>query len=268
MKEMKCKTCNSPLNPETLECDYCGSPHYLEKETVIQTQTETRKETKTKTEKEPILPKRKDKLVIIPNKPTSKLFIIVGVLFILILGASLGAVFFPITIIKTKTRIVTEIERIEVPIEVLKEVPTTITEFVYITNDSKYEKPFLFSVHLGQYGNTQELEYKTSLGLKDYNSLDKPYLHIYGVIFNIGYKRANNVKLHVKAYQEGSQFSDGNVVAIDTYIELGYILGREEGKSSIYRKQIDIKVYYYGSSLYWGSWQNRYIHATLTLSYD
>ncbi len=49
--------------------------------------------------------------------------------------------------------------------------------------------------------------------------LGKPYLHVYGYICNIGKYSALNSTVHVVAFQSGE------IVAIDTYIDLGSIDG-------------------------------------------
>jgi Tfp pilus assembly protein PilN len=49
--------------------------------------------------------------------------------------------------------------------------------------------------------------------------LGTPNLHVYGELCNVGTNTANNVKLHVVAYQSGG------VVAIDTYILVGSMNG-------------------------------------------
>ena len=71
--------------------------------------------------------------------------------------------------------------------------------------------------------------------LEDDNRL-WPYLHVYGYICNVASNTAYNCRIHVVAYQSGG------VVAIDTYIFIGYIYGYDW-------RYVDLNVYYSGSAL-------------------
>ena len=62
-----------------------------------------------------------------------------------------------------------------------------------------------------------------------------PYLHVEGEVVNVGTYYAFNCKLHVILYQ-------GAVVAEDTYVNLGTIIG--EGYTTV-----DSKIYYEGEAL-------------------
>lgn len=72
-------------------------------------------------------------------------------------------------------------------------------------------------------------------------SLEKPYLHVYGYVCNVGGSTAYNSKLHVIAYQSGG------IKAIDTYITLGDI-------ASKWWVSVDTNVYYNGSALLYNNW--------------
>jgi len=66
--------------------------------------------------------------------------------------------------------------------------------------------------------------------------LSTPYVHVYGYVVNVGTNTAYNAKVHVVLYQSG------NVIAKDTYVDLGSI-GGESSKS------VDTNVYYEGSEI-------------------
>jgi hypothetical protein len=66
-----------------------------------------------------------------------------------------------------------------------------------------------------------------------------PYLHVSGYVVNVHMNWAYDCKLHVVAYQSGG------VTAVDTYINLGTIIGESS-------TQVSSNVYYTGSSL--SSW--------------
>jgi len=76
----------------------------------------------------------------------------------------------------------------------------------------------------------------TRLGLMDERPfLQTSYLHVFGEVWNVGTNTATNCKLHVILYQ-------GAVVAEDTYINLGTILGKDY-------TSVDSPIYYEGSEL-------------------
>jgi hypothetical protein len=62
-----------------------------------------------------------------------------------------------------------------------------------------------------------------------------PYLHIHGIVINVGTNVAYNCKLHLVAYQS-------SVVTIDTYIVLDIINGESW-------RYVNEKVYYSGSAI-------------------
>jgi hypothetical protein len=66
--------------------------------------------------------------------------------------------------------------------------------------------------------------------------LSTPYLRVYGYMCNVNQNWAYNCKLHVVAYQSGG------VVAIDTHVDLGTIIGESW-------THVDSNVYYSGSGL-------------------
>jgi len=66
--------------------------------------------------------------------------------------------------------------------------------------------------------------------------LSTPYLRVHGYMCNVNQNWAYNCKLNVVAYQSGG------VVAIDTYIDLGMIVGESW-------THVDSNVYYSGSGL-------------------
>ena len=92
----------------------------------------------------------------------------------------------------------------------------------------------------------------TNLGSSDNreNSL-QPFIHVYGVVWNVGTISAFNCKIHVVGKQ-------GDVVAVDTYIDLQTIPGYEPDAFASF-KEIDERVYYTGSAL---------TEKTLTVEYD
>jgi hypothetical protein len=63
-----------------------------------------------------------------------------------------------------------------------------------------------------------------------------PYVHVYGYVVNVGNNTADDAKIHVILQQSG------NVVAKDTYIDLGSV-GGEAFVS------VDTKVYYEGNEI-------------------
>jgi hypothetical protein len=65
--------------------------------------------------------------------------------------------------------------------------------------------------------------------------LQTPYLHVSGEVWNVGTNTATNCKLHIVLYQ-------GAVVAEDTYINLGTIIGRDY-------TSVDSQIFYQGSEL-------------------
>ena len=73
-----------------------------------------------------------------------------------------------------------------------------------------------------------------------------PYLHVQGIVCNVGTNTAYKCRLHVVAYQSGG------AVAIDTYISLGTISGESW-------RTVDTVVYYGGSAL--TSWSITCMHA-------
>jgi len=92
----------------------------------------------------------------------------------------------------------------------------------------------------------------TNLGSFDNRDNEiSPYLHIYGVVWNVGTETAVNCKIHVVGKQ-------GDVIAIDTYIELQNINGYEP-YPYISFKEIDERIYYYGIAL---------TEKTVTIEYD
>ena len=66
-------------------------------------------------------------------------------------------------------------------------------------------------------------------------SLETPYLHYYGEVWNVGNETAYDCRLHVTAYQ-------GTVEAIDSWIGLGTILGEN-------KKSLDVALDYEGAPL-------------------
>lgn len=66
-------------------------------------------------------------------------------------------------------------------------------------------------------------------------SLDAPYLHFYGEVWNVGVETAFDCRIHVTAYQ-------GAVKAIDSWIGLGTILGEN-------KKSLDVDIDYEGAPL-------------------
>ncbi len=72
------------------------------------------------------------------------------------------------------------------------------------------------------------------------NSL-QPYIHVYGIIWNVGTYPASNCKLPVTAKQ-------GDVEAVDTYINVGTLSGYETNPHTSL-KEIDQRVYYTGTAL-------------------
>ena len=82
----------------------------------------------------------------------------------------------------------------------------------------------------------------TNLGSSDNrDNEDQPFLHIYGVVWNVGTEAAVNWRIHVVAKQ-------GDVVAIDGYINLNTINGYEPYQYTSF-KEIDERVYYWGTAL-------------------
>lgn len=92
----------------------------------------------------------------------------------------------------------------------------------------------------------------TNLGAFDNrdNSL-QPFMHVYGVVWNVGTISAFNSKIHVVGKQ-------GDVVAVDTYIDLTTIPGYEPNEFASF-KEIDEAVYYTGPAL---------TEKSITIEYD
>ena len=92
----------------------------------------------------------------------------------------------------------------------------------------------------------------TNLGASDnrVNSLE-PFIHVYGVVWNVGTISAFNCKIHVIGKQ-------GDVVAVDTYIDLQTIPGYEPDEFASF-KEIDEQVYYTGPAL---------TEKSITIEYD
>lgn len=68
-----------------------------------------------------------------------------------------------------------------------------------------------------------------------------PYLHVYGVVWNVGTESVVNCRIHVVGKQD-------LIVAVDTYIYLPPIDGYDPYPYTSF-KEIDEKVYYYGIAL-------------------
>ena len=82
----------------------------------------------------------------------------------------------------------------------------------------------------------------TNLGSYDNRDNElQPFIHIYGVVWNVGTEPAVNCKIHVVGKQ-------GDVIAVDTYIDLQTINGYDSYPYTSF-KEIDERVYYYGSAL-------------------
>lgn len=62
-----------------------------------------------------------------------------------------------------------------------------------------------------------------------------PYLLLHGEVWNVGTDTAENVMIHVMAYQ-------GQVRVIDTYVELGTVYGES-------KVNVDARIYYSGGAL-------------------
>lgn len=82
----------------------------------------------------------------------------------------------------------------------------------------------------------------SKLGLYDNrDNAMQPYIHVYGFVWNVGTEAVFDCKIHVVGKQ-------GDVVAVDTYIELGTLTGYViNPQTSI--EEIDERVYYTGSKL-------------------
>lgn len=79
----------------------------------------------------------------------------------------------------------------------------------------------------------------------------QPFIHVYGVVWNVGTEAALNCRIHVVGKQ-------GDVIAVDTYIELQTINGYDPYQYTSF-KEIDERVYYHGSAL---------TEKTVTIEYD
>ena len=81
-------------------------------------------------------------------------------------------------------------------------------------------------------------------------SLETPYLHYYGEVWNVGNETAYDCRLHVTAYQ-------GTVKAIDAWIGLGTIPGEN-------KKSLDVALDYEGAPLTtWNEtayWVDKHFH--------
>ena len=81
-------------------------------------------------------------------------------------------------------------------------------------------------------------------------SLEAPYLHYYGEVWNVGNETAYDCRIHVTAYQ-------GTVKAIDTWIGLGTIPGEN-------KKSLDETLDYEGEPLtFWNEtayWVDKHFH--------
>ena len=82
----------------------------------------------------------------------------------------------------------------------------------------------------------------TNLGSFDNRDNElQPFIHVYGVVWNVGTEPAENCRIHVVAKQ-------GDVIAVDTYVELQTINGYDPYPYTSF-KEIDEKIYYYGIPL-------------------
>jgi len=143
------------------------------------------------------------------------------------------------------TGLLTEIEALETERDSLKKQSSTLV----LERDNALADVTLLGAEVNQLRSGRLM---TNLGSFDNRDNDlQPFIHVYGVVWNVGTEPAVNCRIHVAGKQ-------GDVIAVDTYIELQTINGYEPYQYTSF-KEIDERIYYYGTHL---------TEKTVTIEYD
>lgn len=180
---------------------------------------------------------------------------VLGVMVIVLLACFIGVIVSYPNIIKGKDNFIEE--RDSTITNLNSQISSKDSEISSLESHNSYLQTQLESLNAPRLRMADPNTTRTSVGGADYGAPvlgwcnEKPFLHVWGMVFNVGKLPAYNSKVHVVAKSD-----DGNTTFLDYYITLGKIDGG-------YLTEIDIEIdrRIHGEP---GEWMDGIFHVTFT----